>query len=203
MFKTQLTLKAIPQGIWFHSSKREGRLSFELLWPAKFVLWWLPEAFEGGGARQCEDGSGMEKQRLNMADIMPGMKLAEPVTNRAGITLMPAGIKLTPLFINRLQKWKVEALDVFVEKESRPPSLADRQQNNPESVPRTGLTAEQNDFSRQIAAEISGRFANVQDNPLMLELQKAATKLLIAYGSDSPINSMFRPESAAQAETEN
>ncbi len=154
------------------------------------------------GTLRRVSGRRMEKQRLNIARITPGMKLAEPVTNSAGITLMPAGIRLTPLFINRLQKWNVEALEVFVEKERESVRSTRVMRNRPASSPTTaiGLTAEQEEFARQVATEVAKRFVNVKENPLMMELRAVAIRRLIAHGKDGPLNRMFRAGNSTRVE---
>ena len=140
----------------------------------------------------------LEKIRLSIAQIGPGMKLAEAITNANGVTLMPAGIRLTPMFIARIKKWNIESLDVLVEKKAAQAAL----QNGgilPAARPYDdddeddGMTEEQEAFARSLAIEVSRPFVNVRDNPLMLQLRAAVIRRLVAQGPDNIINVLRRP----------
>lgn len=149
------------------------------------------------------------------------MKLAEPITTPAGITLMPAGIRLTPMFLVRIKKWNVEELDVFVERSAtsssrRKKKLSETQtQTKPaaqDSTRRTSsdtktgagkktaprpsdtrtLTAAEEEFARSTAAEISRAFVNVKQNPTMMLLRVAVIKRLIMHGRDGVVNILRR-----------
>lgn len=127
------------------------------------------------------------------------MKLAEPITNASGLTLMPAGIRLTPMFIARLQKWNIEAIDVIADKtdDARPPAGETTVTPKPRTRNEDGeytITAEQEAFARAIATEISRNFVNVHDNPLMMQLRASAIKRLILHGPDGIINVLRRPQ---------
>lgn len=138
------------------------------------------------------------KVRLGIDQITPGMKLAEPITNASGVTLMPDGIRLTPMFINRLKKWNIESLEVVVERrtgESSTTATVVRPQSTSTKV--LGMTAEQEEFARSIAADVSRRFVNVRDNPLMMQLRSVAIRRLVAHGPGGMLNVMRR---AAESE---
>jgi hypothetical protein len=152
--------------------------------------------------------------RLDIEQIMPGMKLAEPITNASGVTLMPAGIRLTPMFIARIRKWGIAALDVLVEK--RPPDTAARRaalaRKNAELAQKQkadgadgvdALTAEQEEFVRATVTEISRPFINVKNSPLMMQLRASAVRGLIAHGKSGVVNILRHPpvESALAEET--
>lgn len=123
------------------------------------------------------------------------MKLAEPITNSAGITLMPAGIRLTPMFILRLKKWNVEAVEVYAEKTRNTTKTGiPNPQARSAGTSTTSMTAEQERFARAIATEVSRWFVNVKDNPLMMMLRLAAIKRLIAHGPHGLLNVMRHPE---------
>lgn len=126
------------------------------------------------------------------------MKLAEPITNASGITLMPAGIRLTPMFILRLKKWNIEAVEVVAEKTRHTTSAKVAQPQarsaTTTATANTGMTAEQEQFARAIATEVSRWFVNVRDNPLMMMLRLAAIKRLVAHGPRGMINVMRHPE---------
>lgn len=143
----------------------------------------------------------MEKVRLSVAEITPGMKLAKPIANANGTTLMPAGIRLTPMFIARIKKWNIESLDVLIDaRESR-----DETETEPARSPKPprkgasgdeggepALTEEQLEFARGIAAEVSARFVNARDIPLMMQLRSLVIKRLVQHGPDGVVNVMRR-----------
>ena len=137
---------------------------------------------------------------MRIAQIAPGMKLAEPITNASGVTLMPAGIRLTPMFIARIKKWNIESLDVLVEKQ-RSGSTTQRLNNQssgslPAQTPvyedENTLTAEQEAFARSVALEISRPFVNVKDNPLMMQLRAVVIKRVVADGPKGVVNVLRR-----------
>lgn len=130
----------------------------------------------------------MRKARLDIEKVASGMILAEPVTNAGGVTLMPAGIRLTPMFILRLKKWNVVELDVFVEdrREERPASAELRRSSH--TTASLNLSAEQEELAREIAMDVSRRFVNVKENPLMMQLRVSAIKRLVAHGQTGLLN---------------
>ncbi|MCC8190501.1 MAG: hypothetical protein LIP77_07690 [Planctomycetes bacterium] len=133
----------------------------------------------------------MKKVKLNINQITAGMKLAEPITNASGVTLMPAGIRLTPMFIVRLKKWNIETLEVFVEanrKSSTNTQIPQQAVARAQTTVRTTMTAEQEQFARTVATEVSRWFLNVRDNPLMMQLRASAVRRLVNAGPDGMIN---------------
>lgn len=136
----------------------------------------------------------LTKVKLDINQITPGMKLAEPITNASGVTLMPAGLRLTPMFIVRLKKWNLESLEVFVESAPRPAGDGQTRVRNATSVAigSGSLTAEQEEFARGVAIEVYKWFANVKDSPLMMQLRSVVTKRLVAHGPEGMINTMRR-----------
>lgn len=143
--------------------------------------------------------ASIAKVRLNINKISPGMKLAEPITNPAGITLMPAGIRLTPMFIARIKKWNVEELDVFVEKTKdteravkattrtiKPDSTGADAGNHPGQE--KTLSVEEEKFARSTAIEVSRPFVNLRDNPVMMQLRAAVIRRLIMHGPEGTVN---------------
>lgn len=139
----------------------------------------------------------MTKVRLNINEITPGMKLAEPITNSSGVTLMPSGIRLTPMFIVRLKKWNIESLEVFVEKRRATVPVEGQRPRDTNTRVGVQMTAEQEEFARSIANDVSRRFVNVRENPLMMMLRNVAIKRLIAHGPDGMINVMRSQDEAA------
>ncbi len=143
----------------------------------------------------------MEKNRLPIAQITPGMRLAEPVTNAGGITLMPAGLRLTPMFIARIRKWNIEAIDVVADASRGEADDAFSQGRAGKTTavarrPGDGgdepLPEAQADFARAVAAEVSRVFVNVRKNPLMMQLRAIVIRRLARKGADSPINRLRR-----------
>lgn len=132
----------------------------------------------------------MPKIRLDINQITPGMKLAEPITNASGVTLMPSGIRLTPMFIVRLKKWNIESLEVIVDDFNKTADSGNGKQPRQSHATAAGLTAEQEEFTRRIATEVYGWFANVRENPLMMQLRSVAVKRLVAHGPEGMLNIM-------------
>ncbi len=132
------------------------------------------------------------------------MKLAEPITNAGGSTLMPAGVRLTPMFLARLKKWNIDSVEVFVEIiHGDPPgdspvgadgaprprhTTSIRKQRSGD-----GATAgAQEQFARSVAAEVARVFTNVRENPLMTQLGNIVIKRLVDKGPDSSITALRR-----------
>lgn len=135
------------------------------------------------------------------------MKLGEPITNANGVTLMPSGIRLTPMFIARIRKWNIDFIEVYVDKKTDAGggSPAEPEAAAPESRPAAGegaaaasrgtaarLSGEQQDFARSVAMDISRPFANLKENPLMMELRAVVIKRLIQHGPAGMLNAMRR-----------
>lgn len=161
--------------------------------------------------------SALDKVRLSTEQITPGMKLGEPITNANGVTLMPSGIRLTPMFIARIRKWNIDFIDVYVDK--RPDGAADPlTEDTPEQpaaddklppAPEEGrsarltairLSGEQQDFARSVALDISRAFVNVKDNPLMMQLRTVVIKRLVMHGPEGVVNRMRRPAGLEDAD---
>jgi hypothetical protein len=126
------------------------------------------------------------------------MKLAEPITNAGGITLMPAGIRLTPMFIARIKKWNIDTLEVFADKVG-----GDAPEENASG--KTAILAKSSarrddgtvsepleQFARAVATDVAKVFVSVRDNPLMMQLRALAIRRLVGAGPNSPINSLRR-----------
>lgn len=145
----------------------------------------------------------MEKLRLPIARIAPGMKLAEPITNAGGVTLMPAGIRLTPMFIARIRKWNITALDVFVESKRAggPPPPSANPLPPPPVDDENSIAREQEEFARSVAQEISRPFINVRDNPLMMQLRAVVIRSIVAQGQRGLFN-LLRQSTATKGEND-
>lgn len=144
--------------------------------------------------------------QVKVDEIVPGMTLAEPITNAGGVTLMPAGIRLTPMFIARIRKWNIETLDVFPEK-PRSPDTAVRLRSSTSVRLRAAAAArppppppqseEAVEFARATALEISRPFVGVKSNALMMALRAAVIKKLVRHGKNGVVNILRRTPAAA------
>ncbi|MCD8351631.1 MAG: hypothetical protein LUC93_13570 [Planctomycetaceae bacterium] len=145
----------------------------------------------------------MSKVRVRTDQLTPGMKLGEPITNANGVTIMPSGIRLTPMFIARIRKWNIDAIDVLQETKAAatsdageattevgPEAEAQSSQNTRQLSDR--LSNEQADFARTVALEISRTFVNVKNDPLMMQLRTVAIKRLVYHGRNGVVNLMRR-----------
>ncbi len=150
--------------------------------------------------QQLSGGAILEKTRLSIAQVTPGMKLAEPITNAGGITLMPAGIRLTPMFIARIKKWNMDAVEVFVDKihadapdETAPGKTAVLAKSSVRAQKDDGAVSESlEQFARAVATDVAKVFVNVRDNPLMMQLRAIAIRRLVGAGPEAAVNSLRR-----------
>lgn len=118
------------------------------------------------------------------------MKLAEPVKNAGGVTLMPAGIRLTPMVIARIKKWNIDALEVFVDKAPAPEENAAESARTQTRSPAGGgttVSGAQEQFARAVAGEVAKVFANVRENPLMMQLRSIVIRRIVAKGPRSAV----------------
>ncbi|MDR1612947.1 MAG: hypothetical protein LBT97_09215 [Planctomycetota bacterium] len=136
----------------------------------------------------------MDKKRLPLSQIVPGMILAEDIANAAGPALISKGIRLTPMFISRLRKWGFETIDVFL-----PEQESGKQNGTPGSggsrviagqVGRSAVTPEQEEFVKSVTRDVSIWFQNLREDPLMMQLRVLAIKKLIAIGPDAMLNQL-------------
>ncbi|MDR1533522.1 MAG: hypothetical protein LBU64_00255 [Planctomycetota bacterium] len=125
---------------------------------------------------------------LSIGNVTPGMKLAEPLVNSEGTILMPAGIRMTPIFVNRLKKWGFGSIKVEVENDSASVSPGGGA-IEAESY-RNTMTPEEIRFADYVRAEMSSRFQNMVDNPVMSSLCGVVTRLIINNGSKGVLNSL-------------
>lgn len=115
--------------------------------------------------------------RLPLADLQPGMTLAQPIVDKKGRTIVPEGTRLTPMTINHLGKWGVSEVrikknsDTTVHKQSAISGML------PESASEQDVA-----FMRRVAEEVARRFANLQPTELNNELRRVALKNLITHG---------------------
>ncbi len=146
----------------------------------------------------------MEKTRLPIEQITPGMRLAEPITNAAGITLMPVGLRLTPMFIARIKKWNIETLAVTPDAargETADDALSHRRFSGKTTAVMTRDADDDSDkplppskeqFARAVTAEVSRTFVNARKNPLMMQLRAIVIRRIVQKGPDAPVNRLRR-----------
>ena len=136
----------------------------------------------------------MDKKKVRVANLAPGMKLAENIANSSGITLMPEGVRLTPMFIAKLSKWGIEEVEIQVDADEAR-SRVGSHITNPGIAAMPNASVEQREFVEAVSMEVAETFANVVDNPLMMQLRKIALKKRVADGPNGLLAS-FRSKAA-------
>jgi len=101
--------------------------------------------------------------RVNVVDLKPGMVLAQSVHNHQGILLLDARTKITKKNIRIFKSWGV--IEVAVKGE-----LNELKTMDEKPLPRIKNTVEM---------ELQEKFADVMDDPVMVEIFKAARKQLM------------------------
>ena len=100
--------------------------------------------------------------RVNILDLKTGMVLAQPVRNHQGVLLLDAGTKITKKNIRIFKSWGVSEVTVNGElKELK-------------TVDETQVAGEKN----SIELALEEKFSDVMDDPVMVEIFKAARKQL-------------------------
>jgi hypothetical protein len=99
---------------------------------------------------------------LNIEDLKPGMILAEPVHSHQEVLLLGAGVKITKKNIRIFKSWGINR--VFVKGELPPSRISG------EEVER--------EVAEPIETALKSKFSDVLDDPLMVEIFKAASKQL-------------------------
>ena len=100
--------------------------------------------------------------RVIVEDLKPGMILAKPVRNHQGVLLLDAGIKITKKNIRIFKSWGV--IEIFADGEL---NLSEYAEEMPTAVVKD--TAEM---------ELKAKFSDVLDDPVMVEIFKAARNQL-------------------------
>ena len=101
--------------------------------------------------------------RLNIVDLKPGMVLAQSVRNHQDVLLLDTGAKIIKKNIRIFKSWGVS--EVFVEGE------LDKSKTAAET-PMAGI-------KDILEMELEAKFANVLDDPVMVEIFNAASRLLM------------------------
>ena len=131
--------------------------------------------------RQPKKGKGMGTISIDVDAIRPGMLLAKPLLDSRGGILLPAGIRLTPIFASRIRKWGIAVIEV----ESHDTRVALSPNDRtivppPEAAP--APEPERDPLAEQFVGEVDERFINVADNALMMTLRGIVIRRLLADG---------------------
>jgi len=101
--------------------------------------------------------------RVNVVDLKPGMVLAQSVHNHQGVLLLDARTKITKKNIRIFKSWGV--LEVSVKGEL----------NKLKTVGETPVPR----VKDSVEMELQAKFSDVMDDPVMVEIFKAARKQLM------------------------
>jgi hypothetical protein len=109
---------------------------------------------------------------VSIDDLKPGMVLELPVKNSQGVLLLEAGARITKKNIRIFKSWGVTGVTIKGQ------------------AARAGDAAGQSDLRTREpdAIQLKEKFSEVLDNPVMVEIYKAATKQLdlILNSDESP-----------------
>jgi len=120
----------------------------------------------------------MGQKRLNLAELQPGMVVAQTILDNAGRTILQEGGRLTPMIISRLEKWGVTTVVIKTDESG---SMSQLQVAGPPTAVGENSEAER-EFMRKVAEQAIERFRNVENDPLMLDLRKLAVAHLVRNG---------------------
>ena len=104
---------------------------------------------------------------LNIEDVKPGMILARPVRNHQGVLLLEADARISKKNIRIFKSWGV--LEVPIK--SRLPEVVSR--TNPSGI----------EDKEALTKQLKEKFSDVLDDPIMLEIFKAAKNQLLKDSS--------------------
>ncbi len=107
--------------------------------------------------------------RVGIEELKPGMILERPVKNHQGILLLEAGVKITKKNIRIFKSWGVDEITVKGEV-----TRADDTPGKPESR-----------INESDEMQLKKKFADVLDDPVMVEILNAASRQL---NNDLPNN---------------
>jgi len=99
---------------------------------------------------------------LDIEDIKPGMILAQPVRNRQGVLLLEAGARITVKNIRILKSWGVKEIVI----------KGDRTDSK-------GAAVGQIPGRESLEKQLKQKFSDVLDDPVMVEIFKAASSRLM------------------------
>ena len=99
---------------------------------------------------------------LDVNELKPGMVLAKPIVNHQELLLLEAGAKITEKNIRIFKSWGITTAWV----------KGDAADNDPKDL-RSDIASRE-----AIELELKEKFAGVLDNPVMLEIMRAASSVL-------------------------
>lgn len=144
----------------------------------------------------------MAKKKIEIGKLAPGMRLAENITNGAGMTLMPSGVRLTPMFISRLEKWSIASVYVLEEEtQAEAPQPRTVAAAAVAMAARPDATQEQQEFARATALAVATWFSNLKEDPLMMQLRNIAIRKLVSDGPDGMLNKLRRGSGGGEDKT--
>ena len=117
---------------------------------------------------------------VQILDVKPGMIVDEAVCDEAGRMLIPAAIKLTPLHVSCLSRWKIASIRVrqadgpSPQEESAgeaPPRAANDNRDAGQNPPEGGQPMSRSTRVRIIEVEVRQRFSNLEKIPVMRDLR--------------------------------
>ncbi|UCD82311.1 MAG: hypothetical protein JSW26_13070 [Desulfobacterales bacterium] len=100
---------------------------------------------------------------LNVDDLKPGMILAQPVRNRQGILLLEADARITNKNIRIFKSWGVKEIAIKGDRSDSGGTEGDARIQGKESIEK----------------QLKEKFSDVLDDPVMVEIFKAAATRLI------------------------
>jgi len=101
--------------------------------------------------------------RVNIVDLKPGMVLARAVQNQQDVLLLDAGTKITKKNIRIFKSWGVNEFSVKGELNSL----------------KTGGETPEPEMRDAVEMELKAKFSDVMNDPVMVEIFKAASKQLM------------------------
>jgi hypothetical protein len=100
---------------------------------------------------------------LNIEKLKPGMILARPVRNHQGVLLLEAGARISKKNIRIFKSWGVVEIAIKG-------NLAKAQDN---------ATNNEGQLMESVEKQLKEKFSDVLDDPIMVEIYKAAKNLLM------------------------
>lgn len=107
--------------------------------------------------------------RLKIDELRPGMILARPVYNQQDLLLLESDTSLTKKSIWMLKTWGIDQVSVKGKSKDDGETIFEKESETREAIER----------------ELQAKFANVIDDPVMVEIMKAAGRQLQKRLSDS------------------
>ena len=107
-------------------------------------------------------GLGVLMNKLSIEDVKPGMILAQPVRNHQGVLLLEAGARITKKSIHIFKSWGVFEISIKGDLTEAQGSPGDMEIKVKESIEK----------------QLKQKFSDVLDDPVMVEILKAASKQL-------------------------